>query len=91
MIPRRAAANFMRSVARAGIEIRDIPQGAAAQIADLMEKYADLPMDLAAASLVWLADEVGVRDIITFDERDFSVYRLAGGRRFNNLLASHRR
>jgi len=56
-----------------------------------MERYADLPMDLADASLVWLADETGVRDIVTFDERDFSVYRLSDGRRFNNLIAAQRR
>lgn len=60
-------------------------------IADLMERYADLPMDLADASLVWLADEAGVRDIATFDERGFSVYRLSGGKRFNNLIRWQRR
>ena len=55
-------------------------------IADMMEKYADLPMDLADASLVWLGDETGIRDIVTFDERDFGTYRLASGKRFNNLM-----
>jgi predicted nucleic acid-binding protein len=56
-----------------------------------MERHADLPMDLADASLVWLADEAGVRDIATFDERGFSVYRLSGGKRFNNLIRWQRR
>ena len=86
LIPHRAAVRFIRSVARGGIEVRDIPQGAFARIADMMEKYADLPMDLADASLVWLGDEMGIRDIVTFDERDFGTYRLAGGKRFNNLI-----
>lgn len=86
LIPHRAAVRFMRLVARGGVEVRDIPQGALARIADMMEKYADLPMDLADASLVWLGDETGIRDIVTFDERDFGTYRLASGKRFNNLM-----
>ena len=43
-------------------------------------------MDLADASLVWLADRTGVNDILTLDERDFGVYRLTGGQRFRNVL-----
>jgi predicted nucleic acid-binding protein len=87
LIPHRVAVRFIRSVARGGLEVRDIPQGALAQLADMMDKYADLPMDLADASLVWLGDEMGIRDIVTFDERDFGTYRLANGRRFNNLVS----
>ena len=81
----------MKSVARGGIQIHDIPAEALGHVAELMEKYADLPMDLADASLVWLSDQIGVRDVVTFDERDFSVYRLAGGKRFNNLISGPRR
>jgi hypothetical protein len=91
MISDRSAVAFMRSIARGGIEVRDIPREALSSIADLMERYVDLPMDLADASLVWLADKTGVRDIVTFDERDFSVYRLSEGKRFNNLIAGRRR
>lgn len=39
-------------------------------------------MDLADAALVWLAGESGLRHILTVDERDFGVYRLKGGKRF---------
>ena len=91
MISDRSAVAFMRSIARGGIEVRDIPREALSGMADLMERYADLPMDLADASLVWLADETGVRDIVTFDEGDFSVYRLSDGKRFNNVIAAQRR
>lgn len=91
MISRQSAIHFMRSIARGGIEVRDIPREALPGIADMMERYADLPMDLADASLVWLADETGVNDIATFDDRDFGVYRLANGRQFNNLMAARRR
>lgn len=42
----------------------------------LMEKYEDLPMDLADAALVWVAEREGLRRVLTLDQRDFTVYRL---------------
>ena len=48
----------------------------------LMHKYRDLPMDLADASLVRLAEERRLRDIFTLDERDFQIYRVLGRQRF---------
>jgi hypothetical protein len=50
--------------------------------AQLMERYADLPMDLADATLVALAEEHDLRRIFTLDS-DFHVYRLHGRRRFD--------
>lgn len=52
----------------------------------LMKKYADLPMDFADASLVWLADKFGTGDILTLDERGFRTYRFRGNRRFRLLI-----
>jgi predicted nucleic acid-binding protein len=36
-------------------------------------------MDLADASLMWLAHETGLREIMTIDVKDFARYRLPGG------------
>jgi predicted nucleic acid-binding protein len=41
----------------------------------LMQKYADTPMDFADATLVLLAEALGVHDILTLDRRGFSTYR----------------
>jgi len=43
----------------------------------LMEKYRDLPMDMADAALVRVAEREGIRRILTLDQRDFAVYRVA--------------
>jgi len=43
---------------------------------DLIKKYSDLPMDYADATLVCLAIDTGIRDIITFDEKNFNIYRV---------------
>jgi len=42
----------------------------------LMKKYADLPMDFADATLVCLAMQTGMQNIVTFDQKDFAIYRL---------------
>jgi predicted nucleic acid-binding protein len=41
----------------------------------LMHKYRDLPMDLADAALVALAEREHVRKVFTIDHQDFRVYR----------------
>jgi len=51
----------------------------------LMEKYADLPMDMADASLVILAEHLNSGRILSIDRRDFSVYRWHN-KPFENLL-----
>lgn len=51
-----------------------------------MNKYSDLPMDFADASLVYLAIHLKIQHIATVDVRDFSVYRLPGNRKFVFVL-----
>ena len=43
----------------------------------LMKKYQDVPMDLADASLVVAAEDLGQNRIFTLD-KDFYIYRLHG-------------
>jgi len=47
-----------------------------------MKQYHDLPMDLADATLVALADVLGISKIFTLDHKDFSIYRVKKKRRF---------
>ncbi|MFH1562514.1 MAG: hypothetical protein ABIF11_03730 [Nitrospirota bacterium] len=44
------------------------------RIHQLMKKYYDLPMDLADASILVLAEEKRITTIFTLDHRDFRVY-----------------
>jgi predicted nucleic acid-binding protein len=52
------------------------------RLAELIEKYRDLPMDYADATLVALAERLGTMRVFTLDRRDFGVYRV-GRRRFD--------
>ncbi len=53
---------------------------------ELMRQYADLPMDLADASLVLLAEELGEGRIVSTDGSDFHAYRWKSQHPFSNLL-----
>ena len=46
---------------------------------ELMELYADRPMDLADASLVTAAEALDTRTIFTIDRNDFETYRARRG------------
>jgi uncharacterized protein len=57
------------------------------RIITLIQQYADLPMDLADASLVILAEHLGHGRIVSTDLRDFHTYRWKNHHPFNNLLS----
>ena len=63
------------------LEVAEQRAESSERIAKLMERYADQPMDLADATLVCLAEELGEKRIFTLDG-DFAVYRIKGRARF---------
>ena len=78
---------FMRWVVAGGVAVLELaPENGSSMLA-LLEKYRDRPMDLADASLVMLAERLGISDILTIDRADFDIYRLPGNRRFVQVLA----
>ena len=45
------------------------------RIAELVERYADLPLGTVDASVVALTERLGLHEVATLDHRDFSVVR----------------
>ena len=80
------AAALVDDVSSGGLMLWDIPAADRARIAPLMRKYAALPMDLADASLVLLAEHLGHGRILSTDSRDFGAYRWKSRKPFKNLL-----
>lgn len=78
--------NFLRDVAAGAIEIFNLALPNIERMVDLMDRYADLPMDMADASLLVLAEQLGHGRILTVDQRDFNVYRWNNNNLFENLL-----
>ena len=68
-----------------GLGVAEVPVSAYADLARTIEKYADQDIDFTDAALVWLAEESGLRRILTVDRSDFSLFRLKGGKRFDVL------
>ena len=62
------------------LKLLPIDESALPWIAAFYRKYRKLDPQLADASLVYLAERENLDTIFTLDRRDFSVYRLAGGR-----------
>jgi uncharacterized protein len=59
----------------------------APRMRELMEKYRDLPMDLADAALVRVAEREALTHIFTLDRKHFSIYRPGRRRRFSIVPA----
>jgi predicted nucleic acid-binding protein len=55
----------------------------APRMRELMEKYRDLPMDLADAALVRVAERESLTEVFTLDRKHFSIYRPGRRRRFS--------
>lgn len=49
---------------------------------NLMNRHADCPMDVADATLVVLAEDLGTDRALTTDQRDFSIHRIGGRKKF---------
>jgi len=80
----QAQLDFYKWVMYKGVISSDINQNDIPRIMALTEKYADLPMDFADATLVVTAEKSGIREIISVD-KDFDIYRLPGKELIHNI------
>jgi predicted nucleic acid-binding protein len=77
--------NLLRLMESEIFKLAHLDRGDLPRIRELMLKYHDLPMDLADAALVRVAERDRITTIFTVDRRDFEVYRPAGIARFRIL------
>ena len=79
--------NFYEWVMYKGVFISDINQNDMYRLVELTDKYSDVPMDFADATLVITAEKTGIREIISLD-KDFDIYRLPGKELLKNVYKS---
>ncbi len=80
----RLLAGFL---AAAGVEVHDFTRpGDLPPVVGLMERYANVPMDFADATLVLLAEVLGAHDVLTLDRRGFAAFRTRKGRALRMVL-----
>lgn len=58
-----------------GVRIVELGHDDCPRMRELMWKYRDLPMDLADAALVRVAERERLRRVFTIDRHDFEIYR----------------
>ncbi len=74
-------------VASAGIDVYDLSRPPELHEAvALMEAYTNLPMDFADATLLLLAEGLGIHDLATLDRRGFSAVRTHDGKALRLVL-----
>ena len=78
--------SFIERLIAEDFQVFDLPLNTAPRIAYLIRQYGDLPMDLADASLVVLAEQLGHGRILSVDQRDFNTYRWKNYEPFENLM-----
>jgi predicted nucleic acid-binding protein len=66
--------HLLRAVSSGSIEAAPLEPEDYARVADLNERYADLPGDFADLTLVCLSERLQIAEILTLDS-DFEAYR----------------
>ena len=68
-------AAFLRSVAASDFEPIDLTVADYARMSELVEQYDDLPLGTTDASVIAVAERLGVTEIVTLDARHFRIVR----------------
>ncbi len=84
-IGRRAQAALLEEVARGAYLLQPFGAADVARAKEVIERYADLEVGLADASIVVLAERHGVSEVLTLDERHFRAMRIERRKRFKVL------
>lgn len=79
---RRAMRSLIRDLARGAFTYAPPPVDHLRRAMETDERYGDLGLGLVDASIVTLAEDLGLRRILTRDVRHFSVVRLRDGSAF---------
>jgi predicted nucleic acid-binding protein len=80
---------FIQNFLAGGFEVFELQSNHVRRMEQLIDRYEDIPMDLADASLVVLAENLGHGRILTSDRRDFSIYRWQDNNTFKNLFLEY--
>lgn len=72
-------------VMRGGLPVFFLDDASLTRGFELMEQYADHPMDLADASIVVAAESFPTRKVFTVDRSDFHTYRIRRGHRHHGF------
>ena len=70
-----AEAGFLRSLAQGKLHVEGILAADYERMAELVDTYADLRLGMVDASIVAVAERLGITSVFTINRRDFTVVR----------------
>ena len=70
-----AEAAFLQAIGEGDLELVDLKAEDCTRMAELVNQYDDLPLGTTDASVIALAERLGIREVATLDRRHFSVVR----------------
>ena len=77
--------DFIKWIELGGIRLYEISQKELFEIRIMMEKYSDIPMDLADSTLMYVANKESINSIVSIDS-DFDIYRTLKKQNLTYLL-----
>lgn len=87
LLRRRPAAvqRLLTSIAEGWLTLPPFPADSGRWLAAYMKRYQDTGVQLADASLIWLAETQQIDTVFSLDQRDFAIYRTGAGRTLTRL------
>lgn len=70
-----AEAAFLQAIGDGDLELVDLKAEDCTRMAELVLQYDDLPLGTTDASVIALAERLGLREVATLDRRHFTVVR----------------
>lgn len=70
-----AEAAFLQAIGDGDLELVDLKAEDGTRMAELVNQYDDLPLGTTDASVIAIAERLGLREVATLDRRHFSVVR----------------
>ena len=80
--------DFLKWIRRGALDVKQINIEDISRIIDLSEKYSDVPMDFADASLIIVSELENIKEIISIDS-DFYIYRNIRNEYVKNIFNYH--
>lgn len=71
----RGEARFLRAISEGEFELVDIEPEDIDRMAELVEQYADSGLDTTDASVIAVAERLGISEVATLNRRDFAFVR----------------
>ena len=81
-----AQIGFLKWIQRGGIQIFELDTHNLERIIELSDKFSDVPMDLADASLIVASEARNIKEIVSIDS-DFYIYRNIRNEYLTNIFA----